>query len=94
MFLARYESTSSDESSGEEKEKMDVKGEGGTSEAEEEKLKEPTSAEKPEEGADAHVEDAGILHAEEGAVAAQKESSKNLLDPDTSQELLRLEDAG
>ncbi|XP_019749922.1 KN motif and ankyrin repeat domain-containing protein 1 isoform X2 [Hippocampus comes] len=89
-----YESTSSDESSGEEKETMDVKGEGGSSEAEEEKLKEATSAEKPEEGADAHGEDAEILHAEEGAVAAQKESSKDLLDPDTSQELLGLEDEG
>ncbi|XP_051929438.1 KN motif and ankyrin repeat domain-containing protein 1-like [Hippocampus zosterae] len=89
----RYESTSSDESSGEDKEKMDVKGEGDSSEAEE-KHKEPTSAEKPKEGADAHGEDAEILHAEEGAVAAQKESSKHLLDPDTSQELLGLEDEG
>ncbi|XP_077440832.1 uncharacterized protein kank4 isoform X2 [Vanacampus margaritifer] len=80
-----YESTSSDESSGEEKAKMDVEGEG--SEAEEEKNKEPTSAEKPEEAADAQGKDAEIVHDEEGAVAAQKESAKDLLDPDSSHDL-------
>ncbi|XP_077389707.1 uncharacterized protein kank4 isoform X2 [Festucalex cinctus] len=84
-----YESTSSDESSGDEKAKMDVEGE-----AEEEKDKEPTSAEKPEEAADAQGKDAEIVHDEEGAVAAQKESAKDLLDPDSSQDLLGEEAEG
>ncbi|XP_061681365.1 KN motif and ankyrin repeat domain-containing protein 3 isoform X2 [Syngnathoides biaculeatus] len=89
-----YESTSSDDSSGDGEAKVDIEGEGGTSQADEEKDKEPTSAQKPEEGADAHAKDAEILHSEEGAVAAEKESSKDLLDSEGSLELLGEEAEG
>ncbi|XP_061884230.1 KN motif and ankyrin repeat domain-containing protein 4 isoform X1 [Entelurus aequoreus] len=89
-----YESTSSEESSGDEKAKVDVE-EGDSSEAEEERGKEPNSAEKPEEGADAQEKDAEILCGEEGAVAAEKESEKkDLLDRESSQELLEEPSAG
>nr|XP_057928397.1 KN motif and ankyrin repeat domain-containing protein 4 isoform X2 [Doryrhamphus excisus] len=89
----KYESTSSDESSVDEKAKVDVD-KGDSSEAEEEKDKEPKSAEKPEEGADAQEKDAEILHSEGGAVAAEKESEKDLLDRESSQELLEEASSG
>ncbi|XP_077573625.1 uncharacterized protein kank4 [Stigmatopora nigra] len=88
-----YESTSSDESSGDEKAKLDVAGEGGGSGTEQKKDKEPTSAEKPEEEANAQEKDAEILHGEEGAVAAEKEIAKNLLEPEESHVLLLMEEA-
>ncbi|XP_061540357.1 KN motif and ankyrin repeat domain-containing protein 4 [Phycodurus eques] len=89
-----YESTSSDESSGDEEAKVDIGGEGGSSQAEEEKDKEPASAEKPEEGADAQAKDAEILPSEEAAVAAEKESSEDLLDSKGSHGLLGEEAEG
>nr|XP_061790701.1 KN motif and ankyrin repeat domain-containing protein 4-like [Nerophis lumbriciformis] len=89
-----YESTSSDESSGDEKAKLDVEGEGASSEKEQEKDKEPASAEKPKEEADALEKEAEILHGEKGAVAAQKETAKDLLDSEESHVLLGEEAEG
>ncbi|KAM7013136.1 LOW QUALITY PROTEIN: uncharacterized protein kank4 [Tautogolabrus adspersus] len=88
-----YETTSSEESSGDEKSKAEVEVEEEDSsepEVEKEKETEPQQAEKPEEGAE--TQQAGAEVAAEGggaaAAAAEKESERGLLDPDVSHELL------
>ncbi|KAM7388137.1 hypothetical protein PAMP_024336 [Pampus punctatissimus] len=73
-----YETTSSEESSGDEKSKV---------EAEEEDSSEPEE-EKEKEAAETQIKDAEILPEGGDAVAAEKESERSLLDPETSQELL------
>eukprot|EP00064_Thunnus_orientalis_P018517 superscaffoldBa00004296_g18618 len=82
-----YETTSSEESSGDEKSKVEAEEE-DSSEPEEEKKKEPQPEEKPEEVADTQGKDAEVLLEGGGAAAAEKESERGLLDPETSQELL------
>ncbi|KAM7409770.1 hypothetical protein PAMA_001319 [Pampus argenteus] len=76
-----YETTSSEESSGDEKTKVEAEEE-DSSEPEEEK-------EKEKEAAETQMKDAEILpEGGDAAVAAEKESERGLLDPETSQELL------
>nr|XP_043899776.1 KN motif and ankyrin repeat domain-containing protein 4 isoform X2 [Solea senegalensis] len=86
-----YESTSSEESSGDEKPKFEVEEE-DSSEPEvekekEEKEKEPQPAEKPEEAAEIQEKDAKVSAEGEGAVAeVKKEVERGLMDPESSQE--------
>lgn len=84
-----YETTSSEESSGDEKSKVEAEEEDSSEpEEEKEKEKEPQPKEKLEEAAETLGKDAEVLPEGGGAVAAEKESEKGLLDPETSQELL------
>ncbi|XP_068563759.1 KN motif and ankyrin repeat domain-containing protein 1 [Cebidichthys violaceus] len=87
-----YESTSSEESSGDEKSKVEVEVEeeedSSEPEVEKEKEKEPQPANKPEEGAETQQKDAEVSTEEGGAVAAEKEGERGLLDIEGSQELL------
>ncbi|XP_062280487.1 titin homolog [Scomber scombrus] len=84
-----YETTSSEESSGDEKSKMEAEEEDSSEpEEEKEKEKEPQHEEKPEEAAETQGKDAEVLPEGGGAAAAEKESERGLLDPETSQELL------
>ncbi|XP_038571217.1 KN motif and ankyrin repeat domain-containing protein 2 [Micropterus salmoides] len=86
-----YETTSSEESSGDEKAKVEVEEEEEDSsepEVEKEKETEFQPAEKSEEGGETQQKDAEVSAEEGGAVAAEKESERGLLDPDVSQELL------
>lgn len=82
-----YETTSSEESSGDEKSKVEAEEE-DSSEPEEVKEKELQPEEKPEDGAETQGKDAEVLTEEGGATAAEKESERGLLDPETSQEAL------
>ncbi|XP_030582404.1 KN motif and ankyrin repeat domain-containing protein 1 [Archocentrus centrarchus] len=82
-----YETTSSEESSGDEKSKVEVEEEDSSEpEAEKEKEKEPEK--EPEEGAEAQGKDAEVPAEGGGAVAEEKEAERGLLDPESSQELL------
>ncbi|XP_049443493.1 KN motif and ankyrin repeat domain-containing protein 4 [Epinephelus fuscoguttatus] len=84
-----YETTSSEESSGDEKSKVEVEEEDSSEpEVEKEKKTEPQPAEKPEEGAESQQKDAEVATEGGGAVAAEKESERGLLDPEGPQELL------
>ncbi|XP_075944459.1 uncharacterized protein kank4 isoform X3 [Anarhichas minor] len=85
-----YESTSSEESSGDEKSKVEKEEEEDSSEPEVEKEKEtePQPADKPEEGAEMQQKDAEVSTEGGGAVAAEKEGERGLLDIEGSQELL------
>uniref|UniRef100_A0A3Q3FGS7 KN motif and ankyrin repeat domains 4 n=1 Tax=Labrus bergylta TaxID=56723 RepID=A0A3Q3FGS7_9LABR len=90
-----YETTSSEESSGDEKSKVEVEVEEEDSsepEVEKEKETEPQQVEKPEEGAETQQTGAEVAAVGGGAAAAaaavEKESERGLLDPDVSQELL------
>ncbi|TDH08834.1 hypothetical protein EPR50_G00101620 [Perca flavescens] len=84
-----YESTSSEEGSGDEKSKVEMEEEDSSEpEVEKENEKEPQPAEKPEEGADTQQKDAEKGAKEGGAVAAEKEGERGLLDPEGSHELL------
>nr|XP_040039979.1 KN motif and ankyrin repeat domain-containing protein 2 isoform X2 [Gasterosteus aculeatus aculeatus] len=84
-----YESTSSEESSGDEKSKVEVEEEKGSSspEVEKEKATEPEPADKPEEGAVTQEKDAEVSTEGGGAVAAETEGERGLLDIEGSQEL-------
>ncbi|KAM9357783.1 uncharacterized protein kank4 [Symphorus nematophorus] len=85
-----YETTSSEESSGDEKPKVEAEEEEDSSEPEVEKEKEPEPQpeEKPEEGAETQQKEAEVSAGGEGAMAAEKEVERGLLDPESSQELL------
>ncbi|KAM6939254.1 uncharacterized protein kank4 [Lycodopsis pacificus] len=87
-----YESTSSEESSGDEKSKVEVEKEeeedSSEPEVEKEKETEPQPADKPEEGAETQQKDAEVSTEGGGAVAAEKEGERGLLDIEGSQQLL------
>ncbi|KAI3368559.1 hypothetical protein L3Q82_025566 [Scortum barcoo] len=84
-----YETTSSEESSGDEKSKVEVEEEDSSEpEVEKEKEMEPQPAEKPEEGAEAQQAEAEVSAEGGGAVAAEMEPVRGLLDPEDSQQLL------
>ncbi|CAG11576.1 unnamed protein product, partial [Tetraodon nigroviridis] len=84
-----YESTSSEESSGEDKPKAAVEDEDSSGAEEEKKRKaEPQPAEKPEKEAEAQQKEEDVPAAEEGASAAEQRSDRGLLDPEGSSELL------
>lgn len=84
-----YETTSSEESSGDEKSKVEVEEEDSSEpEVEKEKETECQLAEKPEEGAEIQQKDAEVAAEGGGAVAAEKEGEIGLLDPEVPQELL------
>lgn len=94
FVLSSYETTSSEESSGDEKPKASAEEEDSSEvevevEVEKEKEAEPQPERKPEEGAEAREEDAEAS-AEGGAAgtAAEKDDERDLLDPDGSQALL------
>lgn len=83
LFLVSYESTSSEESSGEDKPKAAVEDEDSSEPAEEtDKKTECQPVEKPEKGAEAQQKDGGI------PAAAEQQSDTGLLDPEGSSELL------
>ncbi|KAM9848863.1 uncharacterized protein kank4 [Aulostomus maculatus] len=81
-----YESTSSEESSGDEKLKVEAEEEDSSEPEEEEK--EPPPAVTPEEGAEACGKDTELLREEGGAAAPDKESERGLLDLESSHELM------
>ncbi|XP_010729241.3 KN motif and ankyrin repeat domain-containing protein 4 [Larimichthys crocea] len=84
-----YETTSSEESSGDEKPKVELEEEDSSEpEVEKEKETEPQPEEKPEEGAETKQKDAEVSVEAGAAVAAEKESERGLLDPEDSQDLL------
>ncbi|KAM8745606.1 uncharacterized protein kank4 isoform 2-T6 [Acanthopagrus schlegelii] len=85
-----YETTSSEESSGDEKPKIEVEEEDSSEpEVEKEKETEPQPEEKPEEAAESQQKDEKVsAEGEGGAAAAEKEVERGLLDPEISQELL------
>lgn len=92
LFLCcySYETTSSEESSGDEKPKAEAEEEDSSEpEAEKEKDTEAQPAEKPEEVAETQQKEAEVS-AEGGAAAAaaEKDDERSLLDPEGSQELL------
>lgn len=96
MFSLRYETTSSEESSGDEKSKVEVEEEDSSEpevEKEPEKELEKEPEKQPEEGAEAQRKDAEVPTEGGGAVAKEKETERGLLDPESSQELLE-EQAG
>ncbi|XP_071342230.1 KN motif and ankyrin repeat domain-containing protein 1 [Trachinotus anak] len=85
-----YETTSSEESSGDEKTKVEAEEEDSSEpEVEKEKEKEPQPPEKPEEAAEIPGKDAEVSKGAEGggAVAEEKGVEISLLDPESSQEL-------
>uniref|UniRef100_A0A8D3BG63 KN motif and ankyrin repeat domains 4 n=1 Tax=Scophthalmus maximus TaxID=52904 RepID=A0A8D3BG63_SCOMX len=90
-----YETTSSEESSGDEKSKVEPEEEDSSEpevEKEKEKEKEPQAAaaaaeEKPEEAAEIQGKDAEVAAEGGAAVAGEKEVQRGLLDPESSQEL-------
>ncbi|XP_037325122.2 KN motif and ankyrin repeat domain-containing protein 4 [Pungitius pungitius] len=83
-----YESTSSEESSGDEKSKVEVEKGSASPEVEKEKETEPQPADKPEEGAGTQEKDAAQVPPEAGgAMAAEKDGERGLLDVEGSQEL-------
>ena len=90
MFVvSSYETTSSEESSGDEKSKVEVEEEDGSElKVEKEKEMELQPAEEPEEGAEIQPKDADLSAEEGGASAAEREDERGLLDPEGSQELL------
>nr|XP_046247118.1 KN motif and ankyrin repeat domain-containing protein 2 isoform X2 [Scatophagus argus] len=82
-----YETTSSEESSGDEKPKVNEEEEDSSEpEVEKEKETEPQPEEEPKEGAETQQKDAEVSG--EGAVAAEKEAERGLLDPEDHLELL------
>ncbi|KAF3835382.1 hypothetical protein F7725_027940 [Dissostichus mawsoni] len=90
-----YESTSSEESSGDEKSKVEVEEQDSSEpEVEKEKETEPQPEEKPEEGAEIQQQEAEVAPEGGGAVAAEKEAEKGLLDPEGSEELLGEQEEG
>ncbi|KAK5906948.1 hypothetical protein CesoFtcFv8_004848 [Champsocephalus esox] len=90
-----YESTSSEESSGDEKSKVEVeKQDSSEPEVEKEKETEPETEEKPEEGAETQQQETEVAPEGGGAVAAEKEAEKGLLDPEGSEELLGEQEEG
>lgn len=89
IVLSSYETTSSEESSGDEKAKAEAEEEDSSeAEVEKEKEAEPQPELKPEEGAEAREKDAEASAEGGAAVTAEKENERGLLDPDSSQELL------
>lgn len=87
-MASSYETTSSEESSGDEKPKVEVEEEDSSEpEVEKEKETEPQPADKPEEGAETQQKLGG-------AVAGEKEGDRGLLDPEGSQEFLEEEAVG
>ncbi|XP_005457165.1 KN motif and ankyrin repeat domain-containing protein 4 [Oreochromis niloticus] len=82
-----YETTSSEESSGDEKSNVEVEEE-DSSEPEVEKEPEKEPEKQPEEGAEAQRKDAEVPAEGGSAVAQEKETERGLLDPESGQELL------
>lgn len=94
-MASSYETTSSEESSGDEKPKVEVEEEDSSEpEVEKEKETEPQPADKPEEGAETRQKDTEVSAEEGGAVAAEREGDSSLLDPTGSQEFLEQEAGG
>ncbi|XP_042368343.1 KN motif and ankyrin repeat domain-containing protein 4 [Plectropomus leopardus] len=90
-----YETTSSEESSGDEKSKVEVEEEDSSEpEVEKEKETEPQPTEKPEEETESQQKDAEVAAEGGGAVAAEKEGERGLLDPEGTQELPEQEAEG
>ncbi|XP_040896973.1 KN motif and ankyrin repeat domain-containing protein 1 [Toxotes jaculatrix] len=90
-----YETTSSEESSGDEKSKVEVEEEDSSEpEIEKEKEKEPQTAEKPEEAGEIQGKDAGDSAEGGGAVAEEREHERGLMDPESSVELQEEEAEG
>lgn len=88
MSSSSYETTSSEESSGDEKSKVGAEEEDSSEpEVEKEKEKEPEPTEKPEEAAETQGKDAELSAEGGGAVAEEKEGERGLLDPEGSLEL-------
>lgn len=84
LFLLSYESTSSEESSGEDKPTAAVEDEDSSEPEEEtEKKTESQPAEKPETGSETQQKDGDVPAAEGGA-----SEDRGLLDPEDSSELL------
>ncbi|KAF7656705.1 hypothetical protein LDENG_00037310 [Lucifuga dentata] len=81
-----YETTSSEESSGDEKVRGETE-EADSSEPEEEKEEQTPAAEKPEEGAETQGRDTEALPEGGGAVAVETEGEGGLLDLEGSQEV-------
>lgn len=88
LFLFRYESTSSEESSGEEKPKAEVEEENSSEPEETEKKTESQPVEEPVEEAEVQQKDADVPAAEGGAAGAEQQSERGLMDPEVSSELL------
>ncbi|KAJ4943028.1 hypothetical protein JOQ06_005537 [Pogonophryne albipinna] len=65
-----------------------------TSKVEKEKETEPQTDEKPEEGAETQQQETEVAPEGGGAVAAEKEAEKGLLDPEGSEELLGEQEEG
>nr|XP_020458377.1 KN motif and ankyrin repeat domain-containing protein 4 [Monopterus albus]XP_020458378.1 KN motif and ankyrin repeat domain-containing protein 4 [Monopterus albus]XP_020458379.1 KN motif and ankyrin repeat domain-containing protein 4 [Monopterus albus]XP_020458381.1 KN motif and ankyrin repeat domain-containing protein 4 [Monopterus albus] len=86
-----YETTSSEESSGDEKLKVE---EEDSSEPEVEKEKETQSTEKPEETIETQGKDADVPSEGGEAVAGEKGAERGLLDLDSNQELLEKQAEG
>lgn len=83
-----YETTSSEESSGDEKSKVEAEEEDSSEkESVKEKEKESPPAEKPDKAAEIQGKDAELSAEGGGAVAGEKEGERGLLDPESSQEL-------
>lgn len=94
LFLVSYESTSSEESSGEDKLKAAIEDEDSSEPEETDKKTESQPVEKPEKGAEAQQKDVDIPGAEEGASAAEQPSDRGLLDPEGSSEILEEQTEG
>lgn len=89
--LCSYETTSSEESSGDEKPKAEAEEEDSSEpevEKEKEKEAEPQPEQKPEEESEGQQKDAEASAEGGAAVTAEKHPERSLLDPDSSQELL------
>ncbi|XP_029356682.1 KN motif and ankyrin repeat domain-containing protein 4 [Echeneis naucrates] len=83
-----YETTSSEESSGDEKSKVEAEEEDSSEPEVEKEKEEPQSPEKPEAAAEVQEKDAEVSAQAGGAVAGERESERGLLDPETSEELM------
>lgn len=95
FVASSYETTSSEESSGDEKPQVEVEEEDSSEpEVEKEKETEPQPADKPEEGAETRQRDTEVSAEEGGAVAAEREGDSSLLDPIGGQEFLEEEAGG
>ncbi|XP_078141578.1 uncharacterized protein kank4 [Centroberyx gerrardi] len=89
-----YESTSSEESSGDEKAKVEAEEEENSPEPEEAKEKELQPADEPQEGEGTQGKNTEVSPQGEGAVAGEKEGEGGLLDPEGSQEMEEEQAAG
>lgn len=95
MSSPSYETSSSEESSGDEKSKVEEEEEDSSEpEVEKEKEKEPEPAEKPEEAVENQEKDAEASAEGGGATAEEKGCERGLLDPEGFEELLEEQTEG